>query len=130
MRDALGERVADVRVSKRLTDSPACLVLGEHDVALHMQHLLRQAGHSLPESRPTLEINPDHPLLRRMAGLDDGERFADWSALLLEQAVLAEGGQLEDPAAFVQRMNTLLAEWPAAQPAPETAAADDGADVS
>ena len=117
IRKVLDDRVSDVRVSKRLTDSPACLVLGEHDVALHMQHLLKQAGHALPESRPTLEINPAHPLLVRMDKLDDEQRFADWSALLLEQAVLAEGGQLEDPAAFVQRMNTLLSEWPQSQAA-------------
>jgi molecular chaperone HtpG len=113
IRLALEERVSDVRVSKRLTDSPACLVLGEHDIALHMQHLLRQAGHALPESKPTLEINPDHAVLRRMSGLEDEQRFADWSTLLLEQAVLAEGGQLEDPAGFVQRMNALLADQPA-----------------
>jgi molecular chaperone HtpG len=122
-----GVVVRDVRVSKRLTDSPACLVLGEHDVALHMQHLLKQAGHALPESRPTLEINPEHPLLRRMSGLSDEARFSDWSTLLFDQAVLAEGGQLEDPSAFVQRMNALLTELPVEEvPEGEDAAAESG----
>ncbi len=124
---ALDDRVSTVRVSKRLTDSPACLVLGEHDVALHMQHLLKQAGHALPESRPTLEINPEHPLLRRMSGLSDEARFSDWSTLLFDQAVLAEGGQLEDPSAFVQRMNALLTELPVEEvPEDEDAAAESG----
>jgi len=123
IKTALEDRVSDVRVSRRLTDSPACLVLGEHDIALHMQHLLRQAGHALPESRPTLEINPGHPLLQRMSGLDDESRFGEWSALLYEQAVLAEGGQLEDPAGFVQRMNALLADTPA-PPAAEATTSD------
>jgi len=112
IRRALDEKVSDVRVSKRLTTSPACLVLGEGDLALHMQHLLRQAGHQVPESRPTLEINPGHPLLKRMEGLDDDQRLQEWSELLFDQAVLAEGGQLADPAAFVSRLNELLVDWP------------------
>jgi molecular chaperone HtpG len=111
---ALGDQVGEVRVSRRLTSSPACLVLGEGDLALHMQHLLRQAGHHVPDSQPTLEINPGHPLLKRMAGLDDGERFGEWSRVLFDQAVLAEGGQLGDPAAFVNRLNDLLVAWPEA----------------
>jgi len=115
VRRALDEKVNDVRVSKRLTTSPACLVLNEGDLALHMQHLLKQAGHEVPESKPTLEINPGHPVLQRMASLDSDERFGEWSALLLDQAVLAEGGQLADPAAFVSRLNDLLVEWPGAQ---------------
>jgi molecular chaperone HtpG len=123
VRRALDEKVSDVRVSQRLTTSPACLVLGEGDLALHMQHLLRQAGHHVPESRPTLEINPDHPLLRRMAEHGDDERFTAWSEVLFDQAVLAEGGQLEDPAAFVSRLNDLLVAWPAAAPSAEAAAA-------
>ncbi len=109
---ALGDQVSEVRVSRRLTSSPACLVLGEGDLALHMQHLLRQAGHHVPESRPTLEINPGHPLLQRMADLGDEVRFGEWSRVLFDQAVLAEGGQLGDPAAFVSRLNDLLVSWP------------------
>jgi molecular chaperone HtpG len=114
VQQALAGRVEAVRVSKRLTSSPACLVLGEGDLALHMQHLLKQAGHHVPESKPTLEINPGHPVLQRMAALDEEARFGEWSALLLDQAVLAEGGQLEDPAAFVNRLNDLLVEVPSA----------------
>lgn len=120
IRRALDDRVGDVRVSKRLTTSPACLVLGEGDLALHMQHLLRQAGHHVPESRPTLEINPGHPLLQRMDGLGDDGRFGEWSELLFDQAVLAEGGQLADPAAFVSRLNDLLVEWPGTEAPVET----------
>ena len=126
IRAVLDERVADVRVSRRLTDSPACLVLGDFDVALHMQHLLRQAGHHVPESRPTLEINPAHPLLQRMAALGDDDRFSDWSEVLFDQAVLAEGGQLNDPAAFVSRLNGLLASWPSESPAADSSAAAEG----
>ena len=111
---ALGDQVGEVRVSRRLTSSPACLVLGEGDLALHMQHLLRQAGHHVPDSQPTLEINPGHPLLKRMAGLEDGDRFGEWSRVLFDQAVLAEGGQLGDPAAFVNRLNDLIVAWPEA----------------
>jgi molecular chaperone HtpG len=112
VRRSLDDKVNDVRVSKRLTSSPACLVLGEGDLALHMQHLLKQAGHHVPESQPTLEINPNHPVLQRMATLASDERFSEWSELLFDQAVLAEGGQLKDPAAFVSRLNDLLVEWP------------------
>jgi molecular chaperone HtpG len=116
---ALGDQVGEVRVSRRLTSSPACLVLGEGDLALHMQHLLRQAGHHVPDSQPTLEINPGHPLLKRMAVLEDGDRFGEWSRVLFDQAVLAEGGQLGDPAAFVNRLNDLLVAWPEASAEPE-----------
>ena len=105
---ALGERVDDVRVSHRLTSSPACIVLGEHDMALYMQQLLKQAGHEVPTTKPVLEINPGHPMLARLEGESDDTRFAEWSALLLDQAVLAEGGQLEDPAGFVVRLNQLM----------------------
>jgi molecular chaperone HtpG len=121
---ALDEQVSEVRVSRRLTSSPACLVLGEGDLALHMQHLLRQAGHHVPESKPALEINPRHPVLQRMASESD-ERLGEWSHVLLDQAVLAEGGQLSDPAAFVSRLNDLLVAWPAAA---DAGAAEDKAD--
>jgi molecular chaperone HtpG len=106
--DALGERVDEVRVSKRLTASPACLVFKEHEMALHMQALLKQAGHEVPSSKPTLEINPAHPLLVRMDGETDATRFGEWASILLDQAVLAEGGQLEDPAGFVKRLNDVM----------------------
>lgn len=105
---ALGERVEKVRVSHRLTSSPSCIVLGERDMALYMQQLLKQAGHEMPSSKPTLEINPQHPMLARIEKETDETRFGDWSALLLDQAILAEGGQLEDPASFVARLNQLM----------------------
>jgi len=110
MQDVLGERVSGVRVSQRLTDSPSCLVMGEHDMAVHMQRMLKQAGHNVPATKPTLEINPLHPLVSRLREETDDDRFANWSSILLDQAMLSEGGQLEDPAAFVGRLNDLLQE--------------------
>ena len=106
--EALGERVDEVRVSKRLTTSPACLVFKEHEMALHMQALLKQAGHDVPASKPTLEINPAHPLLARMDSESDADRFGEWASILLDQAILAEGGQLDDPAGFVKRLNDVM----------------------
>lgn len=114
----LGDKVAEVKVSHRLTSSPACIVLGEQDMALHMQQLMKQAGHDVPENKPTLEINPSHPILRKMDHESDEDRFADWSQLLLDQAVLAEGGQLDDAAGFVQRVNELIVELSGGESAP------------
>lgn len=108
MKDSLGERVADVRVTHRLTNSPTCLVVGEEDMAVNVQRLLKAAGHAIPTSKPTLEINPTHPLVVKLDKETDDRHFADWSAVLLDQAVLAEGGQLDDPAGFVNRLNALL----------------------
>ena len=108
--ERLKEKVAEVRVSHRLTTSPACVVLGEQEMAMHMQQLMKQAGHDVPESKPTLEINPTHPILKKMDNESDEDRFGDWSMLLLDQAVLAEGGQLDDAAGFVSRMNALIME--------------------
>lgn len=105
---ALGDKVETVSVSHRLTDSPSCIVLNEHDMALYMQHLFKQAGHDVPKTKPNLEVNPNHPLLQRMKAETDDERFAEWSSVLLDQAILAEGGQLEDPAGFVHRLNRLM----------------------
>src|SRR5690606_30094367 len=104
----LGDRVADVRVSARLTDSPSCLVLSEFDMAPHFARLLREAGQELPESKPTLEVNPGHPLVQRTQSETDEAKAGDIAALLLEQAEIAAGAQLSDPAAFVQRMNRVL----------------------
>jgi molecular chaperone HtpG len=101
-------RVEQVRVSHRLTGSPSCIVLGEYDMALHMQRLLREAGHEVPASRPVLEVNPAHPLVQRFADEADAVRSADLGELLLEEAQLAAGDQLADPAAFIARMNRLL----------------------
>lgn len=110
MQEALGERVKEVRISQRLTDSPSCLVMGEHDMAVHMQQMLKQAGHEVPAAQPVLEINPAHPLVSRLKQEADDASFARWSHILLDQAMLSEGGQLEDPAGFVNRLNELLQE--------------------
>ncbi len=108
LKELLGERVRDVRVSARLTDSPACLVLGEHDLGLAMQRLLRQAGHEVPASKPILEIHPAHPLIAKLDQETDTVRATDLALLLLDQAQLLDGGVLEDPAAYVRRVNALL----------------------
>jgi molecular chaperone HtpG len=107
LKSALGDEVNAVKVSARLTDSPACLVLGEHDMAIHMQRLFKQADHEFHAGKPTLEINPEHPLVKRIDALGDGE-FGDYARLIYDQAVLAEGGQLDDPQSFVKRVNKLL----------------------
>lgn len=106
LRSTLGERVKEVRVSSRLTDSAACLVSGEGDMSGTLERLLKQAGQPVPDRQPILEINPDHPLVQRLKAQDS--QFDDWSSLLLDQAVLADGGKLDDPAGFVRRMNALL----------------------
>ncbi len=108
MQDALQDRVESVRVTNRLTDSPACLVLNEQDMAMHMQRILKEAGHELPSSKPILEINPDHPLVQKLGKEKSKKKFADWSDILFDQAMLAEGGQLEDPAGFVAKLNAML----------------------
>ncbi|HEY0178244.1 MAG TPA: molecular chaperone HtpG [Dokdonella sp.] len=104
----LGDRVEKVRVSHRLTESPACLVLGEHDIALHMQRLLREAGHEVPGSRPILEINAEHPLVRALADEADAARAEDLGLLLFEEAQVAAGDPLTDPGAFIRRLNRLM----------------------
>jgi molecular chaperone HtpG len=112
--EALGSRVSEVRVSHRLTESPSCIVLGEHDMALHMQRLLREAGHDVPASEPVLEINPAHPLVRALANETDAARIEDLGLLLFEEAQLTAGDQLVDPAAFIARVNRIvLATQPA-----------------
>jgi molecular chaperone HtpG len=107
IKDALGEQVKEVRVTHRLTSSPACLVAGEHDMGANLERLLKAAGQAVPNSKPILEINPQHALVKRLNAQTDSDKLKDWSAILFDQALLAEGGQLEDPAAFVQRLNTL-----------------------
>ncbi|MCL5059585.1 MAG: molecular chaperone HtpG [Candidatus Thermoplasmatota archaeon] len=112
IKTTLGERVKDVRVTHRLTDSPACLVTGEGDMSANLERLLKAAGQAAPTVKPTLEINPSHALVTRLNSESDDGRFADWANLLFEQALLAEGGQLDDPASFVRRLNGLLAMLP------------------
>ena len=108
MKDVLEDRVEDVRVTNRLTDSPACIVLNEQDMAMHMQRILKEAGHELPSSKPILEINPDHPIVKKLDAEKSKKKFADWSDILFDQALLAEGGQLDDPASFVAKLNKML----------------------
>jgi len=108
MKKALQDKVEDVRVTNRLTDSPACIVLNEQDMAMHMQRLLKEAGHDLPSSKPILEINPDHPIVKKLDAEKSKTKFADWSDILFDQALLAEGGQLDDPAGFVAKLNQML----------------------
>lgn len=108
MKEILEKRASDVRVSNRLTTSPACVVLGDYDMGLHMQQLMKQAGRELPESKPVLEINPSHPIITLLDQEPDDDRFRDWSELLLDQALLADGGQLDDGAGFVKRMNDMM----------------------
>ncbi len=110
IKKVLDEKVEEVRVSHRLTSSPACIVLSEQDMALYMQHLMKQAGHEMPTSKPVLEINPTHPLVERMENEQAEDRFEDWANILFDQAILAEGGQLEDPASFVSRLNQMINE--------------------
>jgi molecular chaperone HtpG len=104
---SLGDRVAEVRSSQRLTDSASCLVLGDQEMALHLQRMLEQAGQDIPESRPILELNPGHALVDKL-GSEDGARFDDLALVLFEQALLSEGAVLADPADFVRRVNQLL----------------------
>lgn len=106
----LADRVEEVRLTHRLTDSPACLVVGEHDLGLQMRRIMEAAGQKVPDSKPSLELNPDHPLVKKLDQEQDEDRFADLAQILFDQAQLAEGGQLEDPGSYVQRLNKLLLE--------------------
>jgi molecular chaperone HtpG len=108
LKEILGDRVKDVRISARLKESPVCIVLDEHDMGLAMQRLLKQAGHAVPPSKPVLEINPSHPLIERLQTETDGARANELGLMLLDQAQLLEGVALDDPAAYVRRVNALL----------------------
>src|SRR3990172_467284 len=105
---ALGDGVSEVRVTLRLTDSPACVVADRDEMSQHLQRLLKGAGQKTPEMKPILELNPQHPLIERLK-TESAEGIGEWALLLLDQAMLAEGGQIADPAAFVKRMNRMLA---------------------
>jgi molecular chaperone HtpG len=109
IQNTLGERVKEVRVTHRLTDSPACLVAGENELSGNLARMLKAAGHQAPEMKPTLEVNPEHALVKRLQAESEQAKFDDLAQLLFDQALLAEGGQLEDPASFVKRMNSFLA---------------------
>jgi len=108
VKNTLGERVKDVRITHRLTSSPACLVADQEELGANLERILRSAGQHVAASKPVMEINPGHPLVARLKAEQDGERFADWTHVLFDQALLSEGGQLDDPASFVHRLNKLL----------------------
>ncbi|WP_422133706.1 molecular chaperone HtpG [Endozoicomonas sp. ALD040] len=110
IKDALLDQVEEVRVTHRLTDSPACLVVGEQDMGAQMRKIMEAAGQAMPESKPIFEINPEHPLINRLDQEADEDRFADLCRVVFDQAKLAAGGQLDDPASYVQRLNKLLLE--------------------
>ncbi|MDY1032250.1 molecular chaperone HtpG [Stenotrophomonas sp. CFBP8980] len=110
LKTALGDDVAEVRVSHRLTDSPAVLAIGEQDLGLQMRQILEASGQKVPESKPVLEINPGHPLIAKLDAEADGERFDDLGRVLFDQAALAAGDSLKDPGAYVARLNKLLLE--------------------
>jgi molecular chaperone HtpG len=108
LRATLKDRVKDVRTTTRLVDSPACVVAEEGDMSGHLARMLKQAGQSAPESKPILEINPEHALVKKLDSAEGSDNFDDLSQILFDQAVLAEGGHLEDPAAYVRRVNRML----------------------
>jgi len=110
LKGALGEQVAEVRVSHRLTDSPAILAIGEQDLGLQMRQILEASGQKVPDAKPIFEFNPAHPLIERLDAEPDEDRFTDLSHILFDQAALAAGDSLKDPAAYVQRLNKLLVE--------------------
>lgn len=105
---ALGDRVKEVRVTLRLTDSPACLVADENAMSMNLERMLKAAGQQVPSSAPILEINTRHPIVEKLNSESDETRFGDWSSILFDQATLADGGTLEDPSAFVKRLNGLM----------------------
>ena len=109
IKNTLGETVKEVRITHRLTDSPACLVSGEDEMSGNLERLLKAAGQKTPDLKPVLEINPQHRIVQKLNSESDESRFSDWTHVLFDQALLAEGGQLDDPASFVRRMNSLLA---------------------
>ncbi|MDH5358953.1 MAG: molecular chaperone HtpG [Gammaproteobacteria bacterium] len=110
VRELLSDKVKDVRLTHRLTNSPSCLVVDSGDMSANLERLLKEAGHATAGTKPIFEMNPEHPLVVKLNQMDASERFDDWTHLLFEQALLAEGGQLDDPASFVARLNAMLLE--------------------
>ncbi len=108
VKSVLTDDVGEVRMSTRLTESPACLVLGDQDLGFQMREMLKAAGHEAPETAPNLELNPQHALVKRLAREEEDDDFAALAHLLFDQAVLSEGRTLKDPAAYVKRLNELL----------------------
>ena len=108
IKDILDEKVKEVRVTSRLTTSPACLVSDDNDMGRHLEQILKASGQSIPGSKPILEINPDHPIIKKIDDEKDNDLFTDWSHILFDQALLSEGGQLADPVNFVNKLNAMI----------------------
>jgi molecular chaperone HtpG len=108
VKENLGDKVKDVRITHRLTDSPACLVVDDQDMSANLERMLKAAGQEVGGTKPIFELNPEHPMVVRLKDEKEDARFSDWSSILFDQATLAEGGQLEDPASYVKRLNELL----------------------
>ena len=112
VQESLGEKVKEVRITHRLTNSPACLVTGEGEMSANLERILKSVGQDAPNIQPIMELNPEHPLVAKLKG-EEGERFDDMSSILFDQALLAEGGTLDDPASFVGKLNKMLLEMSA-----------------
>jgi molecular chaperone HtpG len=110
LKERLKEKVSDVRVTHRLTDSPACLVLNAYDMGAQMRQIMEAAGQAVPDSKPVFEINAEHPLIEKLDQEPDEDRFGELALIIFDQADLAAGGHLADPAAYVTRLNKLLLE--------------------
>jgi len=108
IKEVLDEKVKEVRVTSRLTTSPACLVSDENDMGRHLEQILKASGQSIPGAKPILEINPDHPIIQKIIAEKDDDLFSDWSHILFDQALLSEGGQLSDPGNFVNKLNSMI----------------------
>lgn len=115
IKQALGDKVKEVRVTLRLTESPACLVADQADMSGNLERLLKAAGQNIPNRKPILEINPGHPIIQRLKYENAGAQFNDWSEILFNQSLLSEGGQLEDPASFVRKLNSLMLDLAGSQ---------------
>ena len=108
IKKSLGEKVKEVKVTHRLTNSPACLVVGEHDISGNLERILKAAGQNTPENKPILEVNPNHELIKKLEKIEENQLFNDYSSVILDQAILAEGGQLDDPIGYVNKVNKFL----------------------
>lgn len=108
IKKSLGDKVKEVKVTHRLTNSPACLVVGEHDISGNLERILKAAGQNTPENKPILEVNPNHELIKKLEKIEENQLFNDYSSVILDQAILAEGGQLDDPIGYVNKVNKFL----------------------
>tara|TARA_B110000196_G_scaffold319773_1_gene338920 strand:+ start:1367 stop:3247 length:1881 start_codon:yes stop_codon:yes gene_type:complete len=108
IKTSLGDKVKDVKVTHRLTDSPSCLVVGENDISGNLERILKAAGQNTPDVKPTLEINPEHNVIQKLETFKDSDEFDEYASVIFDQAILSEGGQLEDPVSFIKKINRLL----------------------